>query len=194
MSSLVPTLSLAALQLESAVRPLGAAGPDLTRYFLVCAALVLLTGGLLLAFRKGLAATVRARAARRSLAVVDVLPLGGRHKLLVVRCYDRTFLLGAGDKELAPIAELDPATGLEAAGRKAPEPADREAFARTLETLRASLPAPRLGARTAGNAAALVPKAPPVEGPPPLARPPRAGLEPSRERAPDRPRLEGVVG
>ena len=44
----------------------------------------------------------------RSLSVLDVLPLGGKRRLAVVRCYDRTFVLGLGDREISAIAELDP--------------------------------------------------------------------------------------
>lgn len=47
------------------------------------------------------------RSARRSFQVLDVLPLGRGQRLCVVRCYDRTFLIGVGDKELSSIAELD---------------------------------------------------------------------------------------
>ena len=50
---------------------------------------------------------MRARAARRSLQVLDVLPLGGKQRLAVVRCYDRTFLLGLGEKEVGLVSELD---------------------------------------------------------------------------------------
>ena len=90
-------------------RPAEAAfdGPDLTRYALVCFGL--LGGVLLLAWfaRRFLVAGMRKRAKQRSLHVMDVLPLGGRQKLVVVRCYDRSFLLGLGDKEISSIAELD---------------------------------------------------------------------------------------
>jgi flagellar biogenesis protein FliO len=82
-------------------------GPDLTRYLLVCggllATIVLLAWG----FRRLLADKLRARAAQRSLALIDVLPLGGKRQLGVVRCYDRTFVLGLGEKEVRLIAELD---------------------------------------------------------------------------------------
>lgn len=169
---------------ESALRPLGAMGPDLGRYVLVCAVLVVLAGGLLLALRKGLAASLRARATRRSLAVIDVLPLGGRQRVVVLRCYDRTFLIGAGDKELTPIAELDAAVGSEVP-KAQPAPADREAFARALEAIRRTLPAPKLGASTSAKAAPSTPLAhAPTSTPAPAA--------PPQERA--RPRLEGVVG
>ena len=85
-----------------------AAGPDLARYFVVCGALVVGVALLGLVLRRFVARGLRARAAQRSLQVLDVLPLGGRQRLLVVRCYDRSFLLGQGDKELRAIAELDP--------------------------------------------------------------------------------------
>jgi flagellar biogenesis protein FliO len=49
------------------------------------------------------------RSARRSFQVLDVLPLGRSQRLCVVRCYDRTFLIGLGDKELCSISELDQA-------------------------------------------------------------------------------------
>lgn len=84
-------------------------GFDLARYLLV-------VGGLLaaLAFaawggRRLLAGSLRSRAAKRSLTVVDVLPLGGRRQLAVVRCYDRTFVLGLGEKDVRLVAELDAA-------------------------------------------------------------------------------------
>jgi flagellar biosynthetic protein FliO len=85
----------------------GTEGPDLTRYLLVCAGLLLLVGGLAWAARRFLAGTLKARAARRAMQVLDVLPLGGRQRLAVVRCYDRTFLLGMGDKEVSLVTELD---------------------------------------------------------------------------------------
>lgn len=114
----------------------GASGPELTRYFLVCGGLLLATAAMVWAFRKFVARSLVARAARRSMQVMDVLPLGGRQKLAVVRCYDRTFLLGLGDKELSLVSELDPAIEPEKA--PAPERADREAFARAVERMRES--------------------------------------------------------
>jgi hypothetical protein len=56
-----------------------------------------------------------------------------------VRCYDRTFALGLGEREVTPIAELDAAIG-EAASRPLGARSDREAFAQALEQVRASLP------------------------------------------------------
>ena len=82
-------------------------GPDLTRYALVCFALLLGILGVAYLFKRFLADSLRRKAAQRSLRVVDVLPLGGKQKLVVVRCYDRSFLLGLGEKEVNSIAELD---------------------------------------------------------------------------------------
>ena len=59
------------------------------------------------AFRRYVARHLARRAAQRSLRIVDVLPLGGKQKLVVVRCYDRSFLLGLGEKEVRAIAELE---------------------------------------------------------------------------------------
>jgi flagellar biogenesis protein FliO len=86
---------------------LGYEGPDLTWYLVTC---VLVIGGLCglgVLLRKVLARAMQGRAAKRSLQVMDVLPLGGKQRLAVVRCYDRSFLLGLGDKEVRKIAELD---------------------------------------------------------------------------------------
>lgn len=122
----------------------GTAGPDLSRYFLVCGGLLVLVAALALGFRKLIGRTLAVRAARRSLQVVDVLPLGGKQRLAVVRCYDRTFLIGLGDKELASIAELDRAVLEEpgVAAELAPTRADLHGFARALEKLRKPAPRP----------------------------------------------------
>jgi flagellar biogenesis protein FliO len=60
------------------------------------------------AFRRSVARFWRARAAARSLQVLDVLPLGGKRQLTVVRCYDRTFVLGLGERDVSLVAEIDP--------------------------------------------------------------------------------------
>ena len=57
--------------------------------------------------RKLIAGKLWARGARRNLQILGVLPRGGKQKLAVVRCYDRAFLIGLGDKEISPISELD---------------------------------------------------------------------------------------
>lgn len=121
----------------------GTAGPDLTRYFAVCGGLLALVALVTYGFRRLIGRTLAVRAARRSLQVIDVLPLGGKQRLAVVRCYDRTFLLGVGDKEIASIAELDRA--IEPQRELAPTRADLHGFARALERLRAPARAP-LGA------------------------------------------------
>ena len=85
----------------------GSSGPDLTRYLIACAGLILLLGGLAWVARRYLSSTLKARAGRRALQVLDMLPLGGKQRVCVVRCYDRTFALGVGDKEVGLIAEID---------------------------------------------------------------------------------------
>jgi flagellar biosynthetic protein FliO len=133
----IPILSGApsALQLgaESAARgALGAnQGPDLTKYALVCGALLVAVFGAAWLLRRFLGGAIARRAAARSLQVIDVLPLGGKHRLAVVRCYDRTFLLGLGEKELSAISELD---GVIAPRTETPPSrADLTAFAGVLE-------------------------------------------------------------
>jgi flagellar biogenesis protein FliO len=123
----------------------GTHGPDMTRYLIVCALLLLAIAGLGLGFRKLIRRTVAARAAQRSLAIVDVLPMGGKHKLAVVRCYDRTFLLGLGEREIGLISELD--ATIEPARQAAPSPADAHAFADVLARVRKVAARSREGAR-----------------------------------------------
>lgn len=82
-------------------------GPDMTRYTVVCVGLLVSVLLLAWGFKRFIGTSLRRRASKRSLQVLDVLPLGGRQKLIVVRCYDRNFLLGVGDKELSSIAELE---------------------------------------------------------------------------------------
>jgi len=104
-----------------------ASGPDLTRYLAVCAAAIVALLSLAWVFKRYLAGHLKARAAKRSLQVLDVLPLSGKQKLVVVRCYDRSFLLGLGEKEVRSIAELDlaaePRGSLSASAELALEPA-----------------------------------------------------------------------
>jgi flagellar biogenesis protein FliO len=116
----------------------GTQGPDLTRYVVVCGGLLLVIAALALGFRKWIARTVAARAARRSLAVIDVLPLSNKHKLAVVRCYDRTFVLGLGEREMSLVTELDAA--IEPQREAAPSRADSSAFAQVLARVRPAVP------------------------------------------------------
>ncbi|MCA9002284.1 MAG: flagellar biosynthetic protein FliO [Planctomycetes bacterium] len=83
-------------------------GPDLTRYFAVLGGvaivLVMTAYGLKKVVAKG---GFRMKGAARSLEVLEVLPLGSRRQMAVVRCYDRTFALGLGEKNVSMLAELD---------------------------------------------------------------------------------------
>ena len=112
-------------------------GPDLTRYFAVCGVLLGAIGLLAWAFRKLIAGNLSLRAAKRNLQILDVLPMGGKQKLAVVRCYDRAFLIGLGDKEISSISELD---GVIANESEAKEPADRQSFEQALDLITKAMP------------------------------------------------------
>lgn len=108
-----PTVPLALVQALRAGSAAGSEpltlgnGPDLGWLMGVVAVLVLAIAGLAVGFRKVVLGTMRSRAARRDLQVLDMLPLGGKRQLAVVRCYDRTFALGLGEKDVSLVAELD---------------------------------------------------------------------------------------
>lgn len=126
------------LDVASPAARIGAsAGPDLTRYFTVLGILLLAILGLAFGFKKLFATTLRAKAAKRQLNIVDVLPLGGKQRLAVVRCYDRTFALGLGEKEVSLIAELD-AVNTDGRAQVAPGPVERAEFKRVLDEARAN--------------------------------------------------------
>jgi flagellar biogenesis protein FliO len=149
------------LLIESpAARPQG--GPELTQYFVVCLGLIAFVLIAAWAFKRLFAGSFAARAARRSLQVVDVLPLGGKQRLAVVRCYERTFVVGLGDKELCLVAELDAQSTPELAGApEAPLPtlADRSAFQRLLGKVAPRAPrAQRAEGRAARREGALSPE------------------------------------
>ena len=112
-------------------------GPDLTRYFVVCGVLLGAITLLAWGFKKLIAGHISARAAKRNLQILDVLPMGGKQKLAVVRCYDRVFLIGLGDKEIAQISELD---GVIADEGDAKAPAERESFERALDLVARAMP------------------------------------------------------
>lgn len=82
-------------------------GLDMTRYAAVCLGLVVMILLLGWGFKRFLAGNLRTRAGERSMKVVDVLPLGAKRQLAVVRCYDRTFVLGLGEREVNLVTELD---------------------------------------------------------------------------------------
>lgn len=119
----IPTL---ALVLETPAR---AGGPDLTRYFTIVAILIAVVIGLGWGFRRMLAGALKQRASKRSLQVVDVLPLGGRRQLTVVRCYDRTFALGLGEKDVTLVAELDPVFTADEEAESQADPIERNFMA-----------------------------------------------------------------
>lgn len=118
----------------------GTSGPDMTRYVTICAVLILGTILVAYLFRRFLAGSMRTRAAARSLEILDVLPLGGKKKLSVIRCYDRTFVLGLGEKEVALVAELDRVIG---ETETSPALAKDPDFERMLTTARANLESKR---------------------------------------------------
>jgi len=142
-----PPLLLLADATAATTRLGTASGPDLTRYFVVLGILLAAILGLAFGFKRLFANALRAKSAARQLAIVDLLPLGGKQRLAVVRCYDRTFALGLGEKEIALIAEIDP---VHVAGRTgaAPSAADQSGFARLLQRARGDQSAP---AEPAGN-------------------------------------------
>ena len=111
-------------------------GPDLTRYFVVCGVLLGAITLLAWGFKKLIAGNLSARAAKRNLQILDVLPMGSKQKIAVVRCYDRVFLIGLGDKEISPISELDGAVAEE----DAKAPAGRESFERALDLVARAMP------------------------------------------------------
>lgn len=82
-------------------------------------------------FKKLMQRTLVSRAERRSLTLVDVLPLGGKQKICVLRCYDRTFLVGVGEGDVSTLAELDSEIGRKEAPL-AVEPDQKEAFLEVL--------------------------------------------------------------
>lgn len=110
---MAPTFQL--LQAVALTEPRVDAGFDLGRYLVLVCGILFLLFAVAWGLRRLLATTIRERASKRSLSVVDVLPLGGRRQLTVVRCYDRTFVLGMGDKDVSLVAELDPVTAEESA-------------------------------------------------------------------------------
>lgn len=120
----------------------GTEGPDLTRYLVVCGFLIAGILGLAWGFRRLFAGSLRARAGKRHLAVLDVLPLGKGRQISVVRCFDRTFALGLGEKHVSLIAELDAIVGEEQV-RGQEGAVDLQDFNRLLETTAVRRPVSR---------------------------------------------------
>jgi flagellar biogenesis protein FliO len=98
--------------------------------------------------RRVLGAAWRSRAERRSLGVIDVLPLGGRRQLVVVRCYDRTLALGIGDREVSLLAELDSdVVALDPKREGSPTSSSVSDFRRMFDRARGALRAPTASPR-----------------------------------------------
>jgi flagellar biogenesis protein FliO len=110
---------------------------DLTRYLLVCGGLIALTLGLAWGLRRLFSGALQRRAGQRSLQLLELLPLGGKRQLGVVRCQDRSFLIGLGEREVHPIAELtspgDPSPASRPANRNGPQARAAELFTLALE-------------------------------------------------------------
>lgn len=112
-------------------------GLDMTQYALVCFGLVAMILALGWAAKRFLAGNLRQRASQRSMKIVDVLPLGGKRQLAVVRCYDRTFVLGLGERDVTLVTELDPDEDVEgvlpAAQAQPAQPAKPAAFGQWIQ-------------------------------------------------------------
>ena len=187
---------------------------DLGRYLTTCGLLVALIVGFGWVFRRFIGGALKKRAAQRSLQVVDMLPLGGRQKLCVVRCYDRTFVLGLGS-DVNLVAELD-AESIELPEEPKQDPlADRREFARELlrvhselvESEQASPVAPTRAAAPKPAARKPAANKPAPQAPPATAKPVVQPIQeqPRREAARTEPqdvqrlrqalsRPEGVLG
>ena len=132
---------LPALILETAPALGGQAGPDLTWLMTTSAVLILTIGAVAYGFRRLVLGGIKGRAAQRDLRVLDVLPLGGKRQLAVVRCYDRTFALGLGEKSVEMVAELDTSAvdHDRSQGKEAAPSRRREAFEARLQSARERL-------------------------------------------------------
>ncbi len=103
----MPIALLYAAESSGPAERIVAGGPDLTRYLFVCAGLIVFVLAAGWAARRFLSGTLRTRASQRSMQVLDVLPLGNKHRLGVVRCNDRSFLIGFGEGGVRLLTELE---------------------------------------------------------------------------------------
>lgn len=85
----------------------GPPGVDWLRYAMACVGILSLLGLAAIGLKRVSGTSWAQRATRRSLRVVDVLSVGRKQRLVVVNCYDRSFVLGVGEKEVSLVAELD---------------------------------------------------------------------------------------
>jgi flagellar biosynthetic protein FliO len=111
----------------------GTGTPDFTQYGILILSLLAAIAFLAWAFKRFLGGSLLRKADARALQICDVLPLGTKQKLCVVRCYDRSFFLGVSDRQVDLIAELDAAAIGE---RETPVPLEakqKDAFLRALK-------------------------------------------------------------
>ena len=134
-----PTPMLTLLLAQPAEAHLAGSAPDLTRYILVVVVLIVALVGIAYGFRRLIAGSLKSRASTRSLAVIDVLPLGGKRQLTVVRCYDRTFALGLGEKHVTFVAELDPILTAKTGNSPPTDPGRTQDFEGLLDLARSRL-------------------------------------------------------
>lgn len=158
--------------------PVRSTGPDLGWLMGVVAILVVSIVALAFGFKKLVLGSIQSRASKRDMRVLDVLPLGGKRQLAVVRCYDRTFALGLGEKSVDLVAELD-STAIDV--DKEPE-SRTEAFKKRLESARSQL---------LGENEVIVPTAPPVVAPVVAPVAPAAASAPAPSSAPVPPEPKG---
>ena len=133
------TISHLTLLLSDPPRFGGVEDPSYGRYILICAGIIALVAGSGYAVRRLIGGTLKRRAAARSLRVVDVLPLGTKQRLCVVQCYDRTFLVGQGEKEVSLVAELDAVVAEQAQAETENRPSPTESFRALLEGTQAKI-------------------------------------------------------
>lgn len=156
-------LGLLQLSTEPATEPAGSLpGIDMTRYALVCFGLVVVILVLGWGFKRFLAGNLSLRANKRAMKVVDMLPLGGKRQLAVVRCYDRTFLLGIGEREVNLVTELDAEEDVEGKLTEVAE-TPRSSFSRLFQRAVAEPGTAALASPTPPPAAAPSPSPPSME-------------------------------
>lgn len=158
---LIPTAATSALTTVLEAEPNrfgGADSPDFTQYGILILSLLAAVGFLAWAFKRFFAGSLLRKADERALQIRDCLPLGGKQKLCVVRCYDRSFFLGVSDRHVDLIAELDAAAIGE---HEAPLPLEakhKDAFLRALKRVQQEQLTPQ--AKPVAKAAPAAPAAP----------------------------------
>lgn len=99
-------LALGALQSPAATASTGAPAPDLFRYALSLTVVIGLLICALYGIRSWTRNAGRSGRAGRTLEILEALPMGGSKRVCVLRCGERRFLVGLGDKELCALGEL----------------------------------------------------------------------------------------